>query len=208
MKKGPRKIRRDSTLKLPPEEGGLTQTQRDMVAGWLAEDGEESCRQRLFSELHIASPLDPAKPISAATLYDALAYWRAGKRFNKFESLARAQAQHEAEAKGGMSAEEMDEAVDRNFIMLAAETEDTLLYKELRMLRITDQSAKTKGRHDQIKLEQKARQLAQKDQEITLGERRVKLLEEKEAKTREALGDGTLSLEERQSRIKEIFGVQ
>ncbi len=152
MKTPNRKVRRDAKLKLPEDEGGLSVAQRARVEGWLAEDGAQSCLQRLSSEMGIT--------VSQATLYESLAFWRAEKRFSSFSRLATAQAELEAEARGGMSADAMQEAVDRNFIMLAAETEDTELYKELRMLRIADQSAKTKGRHDQLKIEQKEREMA------------------------------------------------
>ncbi len=47
-----------------------------------------------------------------------------------------------------------------------------------------------------------------KARDQALVERRVKLLEDQAMKAKAALGDGALSLEDRQARIKEIFGVQ
>ncbi len=141
-------VRRDAKLKnLPP-------AQRDLIIAWHLEDGEESCRSRILSELHISGDVE-GRPVSNKVLYEALAFWRAEKRFSSFQNLAMAQAELESEAKGGMSAEAMHEAVDRNFIMLAAETEDTELYRELRMLRIADQSAKAKAKHQERALDQK-----------------------------------------------------
>lgn len=150
----PRKVRRDSKLKNLPAE------QRELIANWLAEDGVESCLQSMRAQLGISSNRD--------SLYTALAFWRAEKRFGTFQTLAQAQAEMESAAKGGMTADQMQEAVDRNFIMLAAGAEDVKTYQELRYLRIADQTAKSNGKIAMKKLDQKDRSLAQKDEEIRL----------------------------------------
>jgi len=189
----PRKIRRDDRLK------GLPDAQRAQVIDWFAQDGVDSCLQRITSELGITT--------SQTSLYEALAYWRAQARFSKFQSLAMAQADLESEARGGMSADQMQEAVDRNFIMLAAETEDTELYKELRLLRIRDQESKSTGRIAEAKLKQGAAKIAQKDRDLSLAERRVAVLEKKISDAQKTLSDPSLSMPEREARMKEMFGI-
>lgn len=64
-----------------------------------------------------------------------------------------------------------------------------------------------KERFDSAKLKQKDRQIAQKDKDLALVERRVQILEAKEAKAKEALGDSTLSESDKAARLKEIFGI-
>lgn len=154
----PRKVRRDSKLKnLPPE------TARQ-IAGWLAEDGAPSCLQRMRAELGISS--------NQTSLYEAIAFWEVREEYTAFEKLAIGQAENEAHSRGGMTADEMQEAVDRNFIMLAAKSKDTDLYKELRYLRIADQSAKSQGRIAELKLKQAEVKLTQKDRDWQLAEKK------------------------------------
>ncbi len=81
-----RKLRRDAVLKK------LESAQRKQVLEWLEQDGEESARQRILSELHIASPQDPAKPVSRQTLYDAVNYWAAQEITDEMFSFRDAQA--------------------------------------------------------------------------------------------------------------------
>lgn len=169
----PRKTRRDAKLER------LTPEQRTAVESWLAEDGAQSCVQRLSSELGIT--------VSQSTLYETLARWRAERKFSAIELIARAQAEQEAAARGGLTTEQMEEAIDRHFIGLAAVAEDTDLYKELRYLRIADQTAKSNARIAEAKLEQKDKQIAQKDRDLGLAERRVKLLEDNAAKAKAQL---------------------
>lgn len=70
-----------------------------------------------------------------------------------------------------------------------------------RNLDLKEESGKTKAR-------QKDRQLAQKDTDLKLAERRLALLEKKVSDATETLGNGKLSIEERERKIKEIFGVK
>ncbi len=123
------------------------------------------------------------------------------------ETLARCDANAKAVAEQmasiGANAEQMAAADHLIFQAMATEAgkEDKTLWIELEKLRIMRESALTKGRHDAAKLKQK-------DQELELATRRVKLLETKEAKAKETLGDGTLTPEQREARMKQIFGVQ
>ena len=74
----------------------------------------------------------------------------------------------------------MEEAFDRHMISLAAVAEDPALYKELRYLRIADQTSKSNARIAEEKLKRK-------DAEIALAVRRMNLLEENAAKAKQAL---------------------
>lgn len=155
------KVRRDAKLKDLPEH------YRVQIAGWLKEDGWQSCLQRIASELQIQA--------GKTALYEALAYWESEEEFNGYEAIARAQAELEARAKsGGMTPQQMEEAVDRNFVMIAAQKRDSELYEKLRYLRIRDQESKGNAKINQVKLDQKDKQIAQKDQEIWMA--REKLL--------------------------------
>jgi len=150
----PRKVRRDSRLKALPVE------QRALIAGWLAEDGAPSCLQRMLSELGIKS--------NQTSLYEAIAYWEVQEKFSTVQAKAIALAQNEADTKGKMSVEEMEEAIDRHFILQAAEAKDSDLYTKLRTLRIQDQAAKSGGRIAMEKLRHSQRKLEQKDRDFKL----------------------------------------
>lgn len=135
------KVRRDAKLKDLPE------PQRALIAGWVKEDGWQSCLQRLSAELGISA--------GRTALYEALAFWESEAEFNGYEATARAMASLEAQKAGGMSLEKMEEATDRYFVMIAAQKKDADLYKELRFLRIADQSAKTRARQKDAEMEQR-----------------------------------------------------
>jgi NACalpha-BTF3-like transcription factor len=187
----PRKIDRRSKLK------GLAEEQRALIASWLQEDGLASCLQRLQSELGIS--------VGQSTLYEALAFWRSEERFHAFRDIAVSQAELEAEAKGGLTAEQMEAAVDRNFLGLAAQTQDTELYREIRKLRISHETARSNARIAEAKLTQGDAKIAQKNADLKLAERRVKLLEEKARKALETVENSQLSDAQKAARIREIF---
>jgi len=161
-----RKTRRDAKLE------ALSEAQRAQVESWLAEDGAQCCLQRISAELGLT--------VSQTTLYETLARWRAARRFSQLELIARAQAEQEAASRGGLSVAQMEEAFDRHMISLAAVAEDPALYKELRYLRIADQTSKSNARIAEEKLKRK-------DAEIALAVRRMNLLEENAAKAKQAL---------------------
>lgn len=159
MEKKPRKIRRDALLKNLPE------SQQQLVREWLQEDGVESCAQRIASELGVKGP--QGNPLSHATIYEALSFWDTQRSFLSLETQALQQIQHELGSKK-LSPDEMQEAIDRRFIALAAAKNDPELYKELRYLRISDSTAKHKAKMDELKLRQKDTQLHQKDEDLRL----------------------------------------
>lgn len=158
----PRKLRRDATLKK------LTGPARAQVIEWLNQDGEESCRQRCFSELGISSP-DPQTrqpaPISKTTLYQALAYWRTEAITDNLKAFGDAQAELFAQFKPGDLKTAREFA---DFMMLqkaiAAEDKDvfsaaTMSADSRRRLDLEEQSGRTKAEIARAKLEQSAASL-------------------------------------------------
>lgn len=176
---------------------GPDDSRRELIISWHSQDGESSCRRRMLAEMGIGRN---GKPISIASFYSGLNYWRAEKVNEMRYSRAKAQAAAEAKEKN-LNPEQADELTLRNYIAEADASDDRPLYIELSKLRIADQVAKTKAETDRAKIRQK-------DEDLRQAQERLEILKSKEAKTKEALGDGTLSLEQRQARIKEIFGVQ
>ena len=149
-----RKVRRDSVLKkLPAEE-------RALIAGWLESDGAQSCLERMRSGLGIVS--------NQTSLYEAIAFWEVQTHYSAAESAARSQI--EVESEGRLTGAEMEEATDRRFITLLGQQKDVEQYMKLRLLRIADQSAKTKAK--------------QEERKIALAERRVLLLEDNAAQAK------------------------
>lgn len=153
----PRKLRRDATLK---KLDGLL---RKQVLEWLEEDGEVSCRQRIFSELHIASPKDATQPVSRQTLYDAIAFWQTQEITDEMFSFRDAQAELFTQFKPGDAklAREFGE-----FMMLqrANKTQDkdvftaaTMAQDSRRRLDLEERSGKTKADIAVAKIAQKDR---------------------------------------------------
>lgn len=169
----PKKIRRDAKLK------GLPEEQRKLVVDWESQDGVDLCLARMRSELGIE--------VGKTALYEALTFWRSEARFSAFHHVAQSQAEVEAAARGGMSPEEMEAAVDRNFLGLATELQDTKLYLDVRSLRIRDAESKGKRLLEEAKLAQGAAKIAQAGQALQLAERRVGLLEANAREAKEKL---------------------
>lgn len=192
------KLRRDATVKK------LDGAQRAQVLEWLEQDGWESCAQRIFAELHICSPKDPAKPVGKAAIYDAVNYWAAQAITDEMFSFRDAQAELMAEFKPGDAklAREFGEfsllqrankTQDKDIFATAASAQDSR-----RRLDLDELSGKTKAR-------QKDAQIKQKDRDLSLAERRVVILEKKIAEAEKALGDKSLTGAEQAARIREIF---
>lgn len=194
----PRKLRRDAGLKK------LSGPQRAQVLSWLEEDGEESCRQRCLSELGIAGP--KGGPIATSTLYDAINYWRTQEITDEMFSFR--DAQEDLFRK--FRPEDADLA--RQFgefalLQRANKTQDPKLFSVAttaqdmrRSLDLQEKTARTKAR-------QKDQQLKQKDRDLQLAERRVAVLEKKFADAQKTLSDPSLSMPERERRMKQMFGI-
>ena len=196
----PRKLRRDAGIKK------LTGAARRQVLDWLERDGEESARRRIFSELHICSPKDPAQPIAASTLYDAVNYWQTQAITDEMFSFRDAQAElmqgfRPGDAKLAREFGEFallqraNKSQDKDLFAAAAGAQDSR-----RRLDLEEASGKTKAR-------QKDAQIKQKDRDLALAERRVAVLEKKFADAQQTLSDPSLSMPEREARMKEMFGI-
>lgn len=73
------------------------------------------------------------------------------------------------------------------FTMQAANAGDAETFRAMETLRLAKTTAEHNAAMDKARLEQKERQIAQKDRDLSLVERRVKLLEAKQIEAREAL---------------------
>jgi hypothetical protein len=187
----PRQMRCDAKL------ANTSEAQRQEIMKWLKEQGGEDCVQRIHDELGIT--------ISRASVYVAVRRWRAKAIYDEYYGESRAQVEAEASEKGGMTIEEIEEAADRKFIARASQKNDPKLYKELRYLRIADQSAKSNARIAEAKLQQGTKKLKQKDEALKLAERKVVLLEKKIEEAKTATENKTVSAEERARRVREIL---
>jgi len=93
----------------------------------------------------------------------------------------------------GTSSEEMGRVGDIVMMAKALSEENTSDYVAVRSVELAERTGKTKAR--------------QKEQDLKLAERRVRVLEEKISKGKEVLGDGTLTPEQREAKMKRIFGI-
>lgn len=175
----------------------LPEEKRALINRWFNDEGADACLKRLKEEMDIT--------ISRSCLYDTHAKWRTDALYDSFHATALAVAEREAKEKG-FTPEQMEEAVDRNFIMLAANSENVELYLQLRRLRVADQKAKRQNDLAEAKLKQGAKALEQKDKALELSERRVALLAQKIEEAKQVTQSETLSAEERAQRVREILG--
>ncbi len=189
----PREMRCDAKLHK------LNETERDEVLQCFDQEGWEKCAQRIDEKYKIS--------ISRSSIYAAVRRWRAKSLYREYYELARAHAEAEAKEKGNWSLAQIEEATDRRFIVLASKKEDPKLYRELRYLRIADQTAKSRARVAEAKVEQGARKLQQGDKALELAERRVILLEKKIEEVKEVTANDNLSIDERSRRVREILGL-
>jgi len=196
-----RKLRKDGSEK-PPRRGAklmdLPAPERAQVRGWFKLEGYARCLDLIASELKITC--------SSTTLYATLAFWDSQDRRDRTRAMALAQL--EVEKQSGMSPQLFMAALDRRIADIYAADDNHGEYSDIRHLIILDESSRLKGELAKLKLKLSERGVAQKDEEIGIAKRKLAVLEAKEAKAKEAIGDTKLSLEERQARIREIFGVQ
>lgn len=188
MNPASRKPRADSKLKTLPE------AQQALVFSWCS-GTLESAVSRCASDLRppVVTNLDAMSQFRrwyAARMQNAEAW-------EKCLATAEADAQHS----GGKSGDWVQEQARNYFARRAVTMDDAETFAKMDSLRQGERALTIKAKGDKIKAEQK-------DRDLALVERRVALLESREAKTKETLADATLSLEQRQARIKEIFGVQ
>ena len=186
--KPPRKVRRDARLYELPE------FQRRDVAAWLKEQGIEGCCGQIEGHFGIKA--------SRAAVYRALAYWRREERFGSLAAAAQAQLDLEADLgeEDGISAEELQEAVDRSCIAraleIAEETGDFTLYKELRYLSIAALNARTQAKLAEAKIRHDEAKLKQRDREIDLQTKKLALARTAKKAKAETEPDGLISDEQ------------
>ena len=186
---------------------GPADPRREQIRAWHAEGGESLARQRMHSELGICSPEQPQKPIGLTAFYDGLNYWRSEEVNERRYSRARAQAAAEAREKD-LTPEQAEELTLRNYIAEADASEDRPLYMELSKLRIADQTAKTKARHDAEKLKQKDVELRQSQEKLDLMQFDAAAAAMKElAALKSIAADRTLSEPEKVAAVRlKLFG--
>ncbi len=159
----------------------------DEAEAWLATDGLDTNRTSLsefFSWYPLASKLQGAASMGS-TVKEIL------------RELPGLNLDEHQLSKAGQAIFEAD----------AIESNDSKLYVALRSLRQTDLSLELQAESAKTKARQKDAQIKQKDQDLKLSERRVAMLEKKFADAQKTLSDPSLSMPERERRMKEMFGI-
>lgn len=188
-----KKPRSDSKLKNLPAE------QQARIADWCAQDSLQSAASRCASEMQLS--------VSLNTVSEFYAWWKLKATFSQAEAHAKTVEEMLRKTFPGATPEKIAAAGQLVFTMQAANAGDAEEFRAMEQLRVTKESATANARIAEAKLKQGAQKIAQKDQDLKLVERRVKLLEDREAKTREVLGDGDLTPAEKEQRIKAVFGI-
>lgn len=131
--------------------------------------------------------------VSEATLSEFYSWWQLRKTFQRaeqktsdFEEFARREFTE-------VAPDRIQKAGQNYFTMRAMAADDSEEFREMEKLRLAKETAETKGR--------------QKDQDLVLAERRVRVMEQKISKAEETLKDGSLNPTQREQRMKEIFGI-
>ena len=176
-----RKPRSDSKLKNLPEET------QERIADWCKGDGLEAALQRCKIELGFTS--------SVSALSGWYRWWEARLQLHTAADLADDVKQLLKDCPD-LSESQLANATQFVFERQALESRDSKLHVAL-----------AKVRQGSATLALKEKQLAQKDKEIEIKLRRLELLEAKEAQAKTVLGDGSLSMSEREARMKQLFGM-
>ncbi len=196
----------NSRLKTLPEE------RQEVIFGWCTkandQDGEGKEIPRTGGLAHAQAQLAAdGITVSEPVLSEFRRWYRARQRYRR--SLASSEQQRELMAKFRPG----DAALAREFaeftlLQQANEVEDpeliqiaTGIHDKRRTLDLTEESGRTKAA-------QKAEQLAQGRERLKLDREKFEALLAKEAKAKETLGDSSLNAEQREARMKQIFGVQ
>jgi len=187
-----RKPRADAKLKtLPPD-------QQALVFSWCSSGTLEDAVSRCVSELQ------PPVQTGIESMSQFRRWYAITTQNAEAWEKCLATAEADAANRGGKSREWVDEQARSYFKRRAVANDDHEQFVAVDKL---TQASRALEQKDRV-LQQADAKLAQAERALDQSERRVKLLEEKEAKAKDALGDATLTLEQRQARIREIFGVQ
>jgi hypothetical protein len=190
-----RKPRSDSKLKTLPEDV------QERIAGWCREDGLQSACSRCAAELQ------PPLKTNIQSLSEFFAWWNLRQTFNRAEQLAQQTEEFLKNEFPDATPEKIAAAGQLTFTLQAAASGNAKEFRELEYLRVRKEEAAANLRIAEAKIAQKDKQIAQKDQDLQLASRRVAVLEAKEAKAKEIIGDEKLSPEEKQRRIAAVFGI-
>jgi hypothetical protein len=170
-----RKPRSDSKLKNLPEDV------QERIAGWCQEDGLQSACSRCAAELQ---PPVQTNPTSLGEFY---AWWRLQRTFRQADSFAREAEEMLKEEFPDATPEKIAAAGQLVFTMQATNAGDADTFKELEYLRVRKEEAQHNARIAELKIQQKDKQIAQKEKDIALATRRVEMLEANAAKAKEQL---------------------
>lgn len=93
------------------------------------------------------------------------------------------------------------------FMQRAVRSQDSKVFRDATAVRDSRVNLEQQAQAEATRLKQRERQLMQKDRDLELSERRVKLLEERDKQARDLIGDSALTPEQKEQRIKAIFGI-
>lgn len=179
------KARCDSKLKTLPEE------RQDQIAEWCRAAKTETCAGGIAYALEqLAS--DGIK-VSRRAVSEFFSWYRLREDFSGAESFATSVENALKKEFPDATPEKLAAAGQLAFTAMATRQHDPEEFREMQYLRLAEETARTKARNE--------------DRKIKLAERRVSLMERKLEAVKGTVSDEKLSPEERQARLKQIFGL-
>jgi hypothetical protein len=130
--------------------------------------------------------------VSLSQLSRFFGWYRVQSSFSGADNFARS-VEEALRKQPGLTAEAISEAGQVAFTAMATAAQDPEEFRAMELLRLAKETARTRGK--------------QKDQEIKLAERRVKVMERKLDQLKGALTDEELTVEQKQAKMKRIFGI-
>jgi hypothetical protein len=130
---------------------------------------------------------------SVSTLSDFYSWWHLRQKFQRAEQKTSDFEEFARREFPDVAPERIQLAGQNYFTLRAVASDNSEEFREMEKLRLAKETAETKGR--------------QKDEELKLAERRVRVMESKISKAEETLKDGSLNPTQREQRMKEIFGI-
>jgi hypothetical protein len=131
--------------------------------------------------------------VSEPTLSEFYSWWQLRKTFQQADNLTNDFIELLKKEFPEVDSKKLQETGQAFFTMQAMANRDPEEYREMEKLRLAKETAETKGRQEEKKLQ--------------LAERRIVLLEEKIDKAKKTLSDPALTIEQREQRMKQMFGV-
>lgn len=176
------KHRSDSVLKNLPEE------RQAQIIEWINTPKSDDCvgGQKFALEQLAADGIKT----SAASLSDFYSWWHLQQTFRRADNFTTQIEESLRKQFPELSSEKIAEAGQLVFTLQATNARDAKEFREMEWLRLAKVTGATKAR--------------QKDRDLALAERRVRLLEKK---AKEILSDTSVPIEEREQRMKAMFGM-